>query len=362
MIKSRFSDLAEAVINTIEESFFLFNSDGNLIFLNKAGEEFIGSATREVHNRHYADLFHNSKNIVLLIQKALIEGRLLNCKDITLELDRSINIDLNLYPFYSDRNIEGVIVCIRENRLLMERGEDYNFDSLLVLLATIAHEIKNPLSGIKGAAQLLKDRNANHEERQYIDLIIKETDRLNSILYDYLSISRKPVFNDVNIHEVIEHALKVMESTLREKKIILYKSYDPSLPHIRGDESKLLQVFINLIKNAIEAMDKSKRSRKLFIFTKPASEYIVLYDSDISHSKYPKPKKQRWIIISFEDTGRGIPAEELNKIFLPFYSQKHGGTGLGLALSKKIIKDHGGTIMVKTKSNKGAMFNIYLPF
>lgn len=361
MIKLQTAELAEAVINNIEEAILLFNSSGKLIFINKAAEEFIGRKTKQAYNIHYGDLFQNSKDIATLIQKALLEGRLFNCKDITIELNRSINVDINLYPFYSNSDIEGVIVCISENRLLMER-DDYHFDSLLVLLGAIAHEIKNPLGGIKGAAQLLKTKESNNDKRQYIDLIIKETDRLNSILYDYLSLSRKPAFTDINIHEVIEHSLKVMELPLKEKKIHLYKSYDPSLPNIRGDASKLLQVFINLIKNAVEAMEKSKRMKRLSISTKPANEYIVLYDSDTAQSRYSKSKKQRWIIINFEDTGKGIPADELNKIFLPFYTKKQGGTGLGLALSKKIIRDHGGTIIVNPWSNKGAIFTVYLPF
>ncbi len=356
------SKLAQAIINNIEEVIFLFDSEGRLIYFNKAAEEFIGSKTKDVYNNmHFANLFQGSKDITTLIQKALLEGRLFNCKDINIELNRSINVDFYLYPFYSNSDIEGVIVCIRENRLLMER-DDYPFDSLLGLLGAIAHEIKNPLSGIKGAAQLLKNKELNNDKRQYINLIIKETDRLNSILYDYLSLSRKPAFTDINIHEVIEHALKVMELTLKEKKIQLYKSYDPSLPNISGDASKLLQVFINLIKNAVEAMEKSKRIKRLSISTKPANEYIVLYDSDHAQSRHPKSKKQRWININFEDTGKGIPEGELNKIFLPFYSKKHGGTGLGLALSKKIIKDHGGTIMVNPRSKKGAIFTVYLPF
>ncbi len=357
------TNLPEAIINNIEESIFLFDIEGKLIFLNKAAEEFVGSPESLVYKKHYSELFNQLNDVVILVQKTLIEGRLFNCKDISIESEQNIKIDLYLYPFYSNNRLDGVIVCIRQNSSLIERADDYHFDSLLFLLATIAHEIKNPLSGIKGAAQLLKNEIVNNEARQYIDIIIKETDRLNRILYDYLSISRKPVFNEVNIHEVLEHAMKIMEPIIKEKKIIIYKSYDPSLPNIRGDAGKLLQVFINLIKNSIESMEDSRRSKRFSIFTKPANEYVILYDSYYTNNSHLKPKKQRWIIISFEDTGKGILHQELKKIFLPFYSKKKGGTGLGLALSQKIIKDHGGVIMAKTKkSNKGAIFNVYLPF
>ena len=360
LFKSVPVDLSNAVINNLDEAIYLFNREGRLIFVNKAGEEFIGKTARELFDRHYTKLFSDSNDIIMFIQKTLDEGRLFNGRDIDLEIGRSVNVDLRLYPFYTDNNIEGVIVCIRENLLLTER-EDYQADSLLFLLASIAHEIKNPLSGIKGAAQLLKGSKAYEDMREYIDLIIKETNRLNSVLYDYLSVSRRPVFTNVNIHEIIEHALKVMEPNIKDNGILLEKSYDPSLPNINADAGKLLQVFINLIKNAVEAMDKSSLYKKILISTKPASEYMVVYDSGGTGKKQSKPKKQRWMIVSFEDTGRGIPQEELSKIFLPFYTLKEGGSGLGLALSRKIIKDHGGIIRVKGNPGKGAMFNIYLP-
>lgn len=354
------ADFAEAVINNLDEAIFLFNPDGLLIFVNKAGEEFFGRTLREVRARHYMDLFPDSRDITMLIQKTISEGRLFNYRDINMKPGR--NIDIHLYPLYLDNNIEGVIVCIRENFLLMEKGGDYQFDSLLFMLVSIAHEIKNPLSGIKGAAQLMKQSKAAEDMREYIDLIIKETDRLDSVLHDYLQVSRQPVFNEINIHEAIEHALKIMEPAVIEKDVVILKFYDPSLPDIKGDGSKLLQVFINLIKNALESMDASAEDRKLIVSTRPASEYMVVYDSADSAALLTKGKKQRWIVINIEDTGKGISSGELEKIFLPFYTRKEGGSGIGLALSKKIIKDHGGIIKVKGGDGKGAIFSIYLPF
>jgi len=351
---------AEAVINSLDEAIYLFNPQGILKFANKAGEEFLGRTPKKLSGMHYEDLFRRSSGLVSLIQKTLQEGRLFSCRDFILEPGKSI--DLYLYPFYSGNTIEGVIVSIRENISLIEKGDDYQFDSLLFMLLSIAHEIKNPLSGIKGAAQLLRKSRGAEDMSEYIDLIIKETDRLNDVLHDYLQVSRPPVFNEINIHEIIEHALKVMSPAIRKMDVAVLKSYDPSLPDIRGDGSRLLQVFINLIKNSIESMDDTVQERKLIISTKPATEYMVVYDSAVPPSKTPKRKKQRWILITIEDTGKGISSEELEKIFMPFYTRKEGGSGIGLALSKKIIKDHGGVIRVKRDAAKGAAFNIYLPF
>jgi two-component system nitrogen regulation sensor histidine kinase GlnL len=351
----------DAVVNNLDEAIFLFDKKGRLIFINKAGEEFFGRSFKEIKHRQFKDLFLDAKDVVMLIQKTITEGRSFNCKEMEVDMGRAANIDLNLTPFYYDDSSEGfsiptcahgAILCIRENLSLTER-EDYQFDSLLYLLGSIAHEIKNPLSGIKGAAQILKGSAKNPEAEECLNLILRETDRLNSVLHSYLTMTRTPVSNQLNIHEVLEHALKVMRTAIEEKRITVNKSYDPSLPNIAGDESKLLQVFINLLKNAVEAM-KTSRSRMLRISTRPSNEYMVIYSP-------PRRKKQRWVVVSIEDTGMGIPKDEISRIFLPFYTKTEGGSGLGLALSKKIVKDHGGIIKVKSKEGAGATFSIYLP-
>ena len=125
-------------------------------------------------------------------------------------------------------------------------------------MGPIAHEIKTPLGGIKGAAQLLRDKTQSAGIDEYTNLIIKETDRLNSILQNYLTISKRPLFHSVNIHEVLEKAFSILDIPMKNKGIILHKMYDPSIPGVTGDEGKLLQVFLNMIKNAIEALKKAE--------------------------------------------------------------------------------------------------------
>jgi two-component system nitrogen regulation sensor histidine kinase GlnL len=367
--------LFEAVINNLDEAVFLFDKKGRLAFINKAGEEFFGRSLKEIRNRPFRELFPKSGDLAVFLQKTIKEGRSFNCNDMEVDLGRVSSVNLNITPFYTANTLEGAILCIRENLSITNR-EDYHFDVLLYLIASVAHEIKNPLSGIKGAAQILKRSAGNGEAMECADLILKEADRLNLVLNSYLTMTRKPVFNLLNIHEVLEHALRVMFATVEEKRIVTDKLYDPSLPGIRGDESKLLQVFINLLKNAIEAMDtgegpKAARSARkqcgkgplareagphvLSISTRPSNEYAVIYEGGV------KSKKQRWAVVTIRDTGMGIPRDELNRIFLPFYTKKDGGIGLGLALSNKIIKDHGGIIKVKSEVGCGTTFSVYLP-
>jgi two-component system nitrogen regulation sensor histidine kinase GlnL len=377
----------DSIINSLAEAVFLFDKKGRLIFMNRAGEEFSGKGFDEIKNRQFKTIFPDAEDIPLLIQKAIKEGRSFHGKEMEVDIGRIANVDLNISPYYLDEGPDnegnnGAILSIRENLLLTER-EDYPFDSMLYLLGSIAHEIKNPLSGIKGAAQILM-RNLAHsssliaqsknnetmshelsamsylEASECVNLILKETDRLNSVMHSYLTMTRKPVLNRLNIHEVVEHALKVMKPVIEENRVAVGKSYDPSLPHISGDESKLLQVFINLIKNAVEAM-KASKERTLYISTRPSGEYVVIYEKG-DRKKSPATKKKRWAVIAVQDAGAGINKDDIHRIFMPFYTGKEGGIGLGLALSKKIVKDHGGIIKVKSEPGAGATFSVYLPF
>jgi nitrogen-specific signal transduction histidine kinase len=162
-------------------------------------------------------------------------------------------------------------------------------------------------------------------------------------------MSKRPALQQINIHEVLEKAISIMDVSLKNVNITLQRVYDPSLPRVIGDGGKLLQVFLNVIKNGIEAMP---RGGSLSIATKPSGEYAV-----------QKGQVKRWAVVSIRDTGKGIPKHEMQKVFLPFYTKKKKGTGLGLALSKKIIKDHNGFIKVERPDlGKGTVFHIYIPF
>ncbi len=348
----------ESLINNLDEVVCLFDITGRLLFINKAGEEFFGKNLKEMKNKPIGYFFPENDDIEMLFQKTVSEGRLHNSKEMEINVGRPVNVDLHLSPYYSADSPEGAVLCLRENLSITER-EDYQFDHLLYLLGSLAHEIKNPLSGIKGAAQILK-MTPSSISGECVDLILKEADRLNSVLQGYLTMTRLPRFHQLNVHEVMEHALKVMGPEILEGGISIEKSYDPSLPYISGDEGKLLQVFINLIKNAIEAMEM-RREKVLSISTRPSDEYVLIYEKSGKAKSGKRAKKRRWVVVNFSDTGVGLGRDEIARIFLPLYTKKEKGSGLGLALSKKIIKDHGGIIKVKSAGRDGSTFSIYLP-
>ncbi|MBI4688895.1 MAG: PAS domain-containing protein [Nitrospirae bacterium] len=337
----------ESIINSIEAAIILFDKKGVVKFVNRAGEELFAKSLKEMTGKRLKELFPEERTISGLIKKTISEERPFSGKWVDINIGRTASVDFNLSPFFAHGENKGAVLSLRENIAIVER-EDYPFDALIYLLGTIAHEIKNPLGGIKGAAQLLRDKAQTGDIAEYINLIIKETDRLNSILQNYLTIYKRPSFHSLNVHEVLEKALSILHIPIKNKKIILRKMYDPSLPKVMGDEGKLLQVFLNIIKNAIEALTKGGG---LTVSTRVSREYVR-----------KKGKTKRWAVISIEDTGEGILTEDIPKIFLPFYTRKKHGTGIGLALSKKIILDHRGFIKVESQLNKGTTFNIYIPF
>lgn len=337
----------DAIINSLEEAIILFDKTTRIIYLNKTAEELLRKSSKDVLGKVPSQVLQVEESVQSLIRKTISEGRSFRGRSAGMNVGRMISMDFNLAPFFQDNRIKGAVMSISENINIAER-EDYDFDSIVYLIGSIAHEIKNPLGGIKGAAQLLQSKAQKESADEYVNLIIRETDRLNSILQDYLTICKKPAFNRVNIHEIMEKALSIMHAPLSKAGITLKRSYDPSLPNVRGDEAKLLQVFLNIVKNAAEAIKKGGR---IEISTCPSKESVR-----------ERGRIKRWALISIRDNGKGIREEDLKKIFIPFYTKKRHGTGIGLALSKKIIKDHGGIIKVKSVKDKGTTFSIYIPF
>jgi len=337
----------ESIIHNLKETIILFDKKSRMTFINKSGEELFGKSSRDIVGKKLSQLFRGEKKISPLIRKSIDEERSFRGKSVSIDLGRPMNIDFSLSTFYVQDRVEGAALSLSENIPLAE-GEYRDQEALVFLLGSISHEIKNPLGGIKGAAQLLRQKTADRSLTEYADLIVRETDRLNAILQDYLTICRKPSFQAVNIHEVVEKTVAILSVPIEKAGISIKRLYDPSLPTILGDESKLLQVFLNIIKNAVESM---KKGGLLEISTGPSKELFG------EHGKI-----KRMALVTIRDTGKGMSPEDLQKIFLPFYTKKKGGTGIGLSLSKKIMKDHSGMISVASQKGKGTTFSLYLPF
>jgi len=229
-----------------------------------------------------------------------------------------------------------------------------------MIAAGIAHEVKNPLVGIRGAAQLMRGDlqtmtgdmpSQCRGMTEYLDVILKEADRLNNVLEGILDFTRsKPRdMKASNIHSVLDRALLLNEESARQQSIVLARLYDPSLPDVYGSEDQLMQVFLNIIKNAVEAMP---RGGKLTVVTRISDLFTTIQADGM---------KYQLMVVKISDTGGGIKQEHLQDIFTPFFTTKDRGVGLGLALSYQIVQEHQGTIRVESQASEGTTFSVYLP-
>ncbi len=210
----------------------------------------------------------------------------------------------------------------------------------------IAHELKNPLAGIKGAAQLLRDDVESEEGQALIDLIASEIDRIRRLAdrMETLGDSDPETQERVNIHEILRRARTIIQAA--DKSIIFNERYDPSLPHAEGDPDTLMQAVLNLIKNAAEAGDD------IMLKTK--------FRSGVSARSEKKMGQSLPIEIQVIDNGPGIPADLIDQVFQPFVSTKKDGQGLGLALVSKVAAAHGGVVEVRSRPGN-TVFSLLLP-
>jgi len=209
--------------------------------------------------------------------------------------------------------------------------------SLGLLSAGMAHEIKNGLTAIQTFIELLLQKGEDRELAEVVGRELKRIDSLASQMLRFAAPGRN-TFASVNVHQLLDHSLRLVEHQITGKLISLKRDYKAAPEMIRGDEFQLQQAFMNLLFNAIEAMGMS-------------GELTV--GTEIADGKQLK--------IRIRDTGAGITPENLGRLFEPFFTTKKNGTGLGLAISQRIVHEHGGDISVKSESNKGSTFSISLP-
>ncbi|MCG8370554.1 MAG: ATP-binding protein [Proteobacteria bacterium] len=227
----------------------------------------------------------------------------------------------------------------RENALLIQHGAGRQ------MIRQLAHEIKNPLGGIRGAAQLLERQLGDADLREYTDVVISETDRLAGLVDTLLGPGGPPNKQPVNVHELLEYVLRIIDAEDR-KRIAIRRDYDPGLPEIDLDRDQMVQAFLNLVRNAATALDGqgtiTVRSRAVTNFTIGDTRHRVIASIDI------------------EDDGPGIPQDLQDSVFYPLVTSRPDGTGLGLPAAQELIGRHGGLIEFESRPGR-TVFHVRIP-
>jgi two-component system nitrogen regulation sensor histidine kinase GlnL len=348
----------EQIIANLEDGVVVLDSDGRIVIFNEAAEMLTEISESRALELNAEQLFKREPWITELAAKTWPPGKesARGEGDLLTRWGQKIPISVTASPLHDrDHQFLGTVLLLRDIKHRKELEEDLKRTDRLVLMGTLAaglaHEIRNPLGGIKGAAQLLR-RSLDEQSalRQYTDIMVREVDRVNKLIENLLNLSRPPALSlaPVNIHEILEDVLLLESQTEPNGRVQIKKNFDPSLPPVRADRSQLMQVFLNLVKNAFEAMDSSGT---LTVATRLETDF---------HIRGNGTRRNRFIWVEIADQGSGIKETDLAHIFSPFFTTKNSGTGLGLATCYQIIKEHGGLIRVESAEGKGTTFKVSL--
>ncbi len=348
----------DQVLASLEDGVITLDQKGKVSFFNEAAELLTEVPASRALQEPFARITRKAPWLDGLVKKswpprqesARGEG------DFITRGGRQVPVSVTVSPLRDPNgNFIGSIILMRNLTHRRELEEDLKRADRLSIMGTLAaglaHEIRNPLSGIKGAAQLLRRSLDEDPSRlDYINIMIREVDRVNQLIEQLLDLSRPAKLNlaPLNIHEVLNDVLILEGPTSDEAQITVKKNFDPSLPPIRGDRGQLTQVFLNLVQNAFQAM---KGPGTLTVTTRAETDF---------HIRGQGTAHDRFIWVDIEDQGVGINDRDLSQIFSPFFTTKNNGTGLGLAICYRIIKEHGGLIRVQSIEGKGTTFKVSL--
>ena len=336
----------------------LVRPDGALVHANIAAETFLNASQQALAERGWTAAFGADSNVEQLVRRAHAEGGSRAAYDMPLSFvgGRMARADVLVSPLGDDADWLAVAFQTRAVATLVDRQvhQQGAARSAVGVAAMLAHEIKNPLSGIRGAAQLLAFAgSADDDRRELTDLIVAEVDRIAKLVdrMESFTDTRPLKLRPENIHEVLGHVRRVAEQGFASEQAIT-EQYDPSLPLIAGNRDALVQVFLNLLKNAAEASGKQGNIHLTTAF-RPG----LKVRPEGGGAPVSLPLEVRII-----DDGPGIEAGFAEHVFEPFVTTKRGGTGLGLALVAKIIADHGGIIEYERAGDPGrTIFKVLLP-
>lgn len=346
---------AWAIVNALADPVFVLDEDHCFAALNNAAEQFFAASAPALRGRRLDEVIAGDSPLHGLIEQARDGSSSVSQYGVTLESPRfgtrHVTIDVSPIPEAPGQ----VVVTFQERSIARKLDHQLTHRnaarSVTAMAAILAHEVKNPLSGIRGAAQLLEHA-ASDADRALTRLICDEADRIVAL------VDRMEMFSDdrpidrtaVNIHEVLDHVRRVAETGFASR-VRIRESYDPSLPPVLGNRDLLVQALLNLVKNAAEAAGAD--GGEILLETRYQQGVRLAVPGGGARVDVP-------LMVSVQDNGPGIPEDLRPHLFDPFVTTKNGGKGLGLALVAKIIGDHGGVIEFDSEARR-TRFRIMLP-
>ena len=343
--------LLEGVVVVDEWGMVRQVNDSACRILETSADAIIGHPVEDLHGAEHA--------VARLARAALDTARAAVESDQAVErrLEEDAVVDVSASPVFDDLgNVDGALLVLRDTTLRKaieaDATERERLDWSGRIALGIAHEVKNPLGGIRGAGELLSRRASDDRTRRTADLIVREVDRIANLVEDFMLLARGEEIRrgEVNIHQVLDEVLDLLAHDGIAACSSVERQYDPSIPPLPGDAERLTQVFHNLARNAFEAMQPDGGA--LQVTTRMALAHRLM-----TSEGEPVPT----VAIVFRDSGPGIAGEVMDKVATPFFTTRKQGTGLGLPLADLWVTRHGGRLRIESPPREGTRVTAYLP-
>lgn len=345
------------LLDHLKTGVVLLDSNLRLLYINIAAEALFEMSDKKAKHLFIGDILINAEEDIGEMQTAMVKNTSFTKRKAELQLpnDKSIFVDYTLSPFEFEGEAQALLEISslgHSQRISREESLHSAHATTRELVRGLAHEIKNPLGGIRGAAQLLAQEAASGELTDYTNVIIEEVDRLRNLV-DRLVGSRKPLeLKETNIHEVLEHVRSLVKAEVSGNRIKIGYDYDPSIPAIVADSEQLIQAILNLVRNASQSLSSPDVDHELG---------EILLRSRIVRNVTIGTKFYRLAAgIEVIDNGPGIPQDMMDAIFYPMISGRPDGSGLGLPIAHGIINQHKGMIECESKPGK-TKFTVVIP-
>ncbi|MGQ7960577.1 nitrogen regulation protein NR(II) [Pseudomonas sp. SP16.1] len=348
--------LHRLLLDNLTTATLLLDSQLCLEYMNPAAEMLLAVSGQRSHGQFISELFTESPEALSSLRQAVEQAHPFNKREavLTSVTGQTLTVDYAVTPLLNRGQTLLLLEVHPRDRLLRITKEEAQLskqETTKLLVRGLAHEIKNPLGGIRGAAQLLARELPEEHLKDYTNVIIEEADRLRNLVDRMLGSNKLPSLAMTNIHEVLERVANLIEAE-SQGGITLVRDYDPSIPDLLIDREQMIQAVLNIVRNAMQAIAAQKHDMGLGRITLRSR---TLRQFTIGHTRHRLVVK-----VEIIDNGPGIPAELQETIFYPMVSGRADGTGLGLAITQNIISQHQG--LIECESHPGhTVFSIFLP-